>query len=102
MYSKFVLSPPNQSHTLPTYSFVQASIANETLTDDIIPGESKKFYYDIYFAEYSSNAYNIKFLSPVNYTGALEICGVTVLTVGRNLPCLNRRMFKDKAEYTER
>ena len=91
-----------QSTTLPTFTYVQAPIRDETINQNIIPGESKRFYVDINFAENSNNEYTVKFLAPVNFTGAMEITGVVVESVGKNLACLKRDMFKNTATYASR
>lgn len=74
-----------------TYNFTVGSHhVNVTPSSTIFKGEVKVFTLDIDVKPYSNNYLVVKFLTPVNETGIMELCNANIISVGRNIPCLSR------------
>lgn len=63
---------------------------NVTPTDTAFLGEVKVFNLDIIIQPDSNNYLLVKFMSPINESGIMEICNANVVRVGGNLPCIKR------------
>ena len=79
---------------MPTFDFFIAPMhANLTTSYEVGKGQPVRFHMDITPAEYSNNNLVVKFLTPVNDTGVMEICNVNVISAGKNIPCLKKEEF---------
>ena len=84
-----------QNSSMPLFNFsVGTHNENLTSTQDAYKGEVKVFNLDITIMPDSRNNLLVKFLTPVNESGVMEICNVNVVYVGRNLPCVTREMLE--------
>jgi hypothetical protein len=61
-----------------------------TPSSDIFTGEVKLFTLEIDVKPSSNNYMVVKFLTPINDTGIMEICNANIIKVGRNMPCVQR------------
>ena len=71
---------------------------NTSLTGspDIARGESKLVRMDLDIGGMGpANMLEVKFLSPVNDSGQLQICDINVIHVGANMPCVSKKTFLD-------
>lgn len=86
---------------MPTFEFSLVSVADDTAGSHYVAkGQAMRFHMDIRPAALTDNQLTVKFLTPVNETGIMEICDVNIIKVGRNLPCHAKSMFD--AVYEER
>ena len=66
--------------------------ADNTSSNDGPKGVAKIFNFDIEVVDGTENKLVVKFLTPVNDTGVMEICDVNLIYVGANLPCLKKEL----------
>ena len=79
---------------MPSFDFNLVPFNDTDSVDNYaVKGEMLRFHLDITMADYSENYYEVKFLTPVDHDGAMEICEVNVLFVGDNLPCVHKSAY---------
>lgn len=73
-----------------TMSF--GEIAGNDSSDEVAPGEVRKFVAVAEIPEDSQYELEFAFIVPSNSTGKLEICDAAIESVGDNLPCIDKHM----------
>ena len=86
---------------MPIFDFRIVNMHNDSIGSRFaVKGQAVRFLLDIAIQPFADHALTVKFLTPVNESGVMEICDVNVIRVGQNLPCHSRDMFS--AVYEER
>ena len=52
----------------------------------------------LFMQDFSANKLVVKYLTPVNTSGVMEVTDITVTHVGANFPCVDRASFLDHEE----
>jgi hypothetical protein len=84
----------NQNSSLPSFNFSIIPFGGVPVTSyTMAKSQAVRFQLDITVPLNSNNQLVVSFAAPVNLSGAMEVSDMQILSIGQNVPCMQRNNF---------